>query len=96
MRLPSFTAEAALFKSSGTYRTTFAPIGTGSGVSPQQLIGGLRWYLCWRCLICFPLGGCAWQLCCRPLPASGLVAGPGPVGPGDPIEGGLLAGELMQ
>jgi hypothetical protein len=36
MRFPGFTAEAALARSRGTYRSRFAPIDAGSGVSASM------------------------------------------------------------
>jgi len=54
--LASFIAEAALFKSSGTYRTTFAPIGTESGVSQQRLIGACAGTYAGRASFAFPWG----------------------------------------
>jgi len=75
MRLPGFTADAALARSSGTYRSKFAPIAV-SGVAPQQLIGGagggLRWTnVCWS--VCSGTIG-IWPKCrtvCIPVPAPG-------------------------
>jgi hypothetical protein len=98
MKLPGLTAAAALYQSGESYRTGIGQTSAGgrAGVQPAAI---------WRphcagCWICEP----RWPflcICYYPCPQvvalpPGLVAGPVPVAPGDPVEGGLIEGGLME
>jgi len=43
MTLPGFTAETAIYRSAGTYRSATTPTAQTSGLTPQGLVD---WYSC--------------------------------------------------
>lgn len=96
MRIPGFSATAALAKSGRIYRSGLGQPGSSNnaGVQLAAIVRGGSPH-CKGCLVCwgpFPYIQC---ICLYPCPTvtwlgQDLVAGPGPVAPGEPIEDVLL------
>jgi len=85
MSLPNFTAEAALYKTCGHYRASFAPIGA-SNVTVCQLPDGSYQQTCLGCFLSPPDGTGSQDLNCLcydfngglvPTTLSGTVGGLG-------------------
>lgn len=85
MSLPGFTAEAALLKSDGSYRTEFgqASAAGNAGLRLAAIVGGIGGW-CRGCWVCEP----RWPYYCTCHYPCPIVRLP----PGDPIAEGIAAG----
>jgi hypothetical protein len=61
MRLPQFTAEASLGKSSKHYRLSSGTSTSSATIAPHMVFGGIHWVPTEQVLVCWSDGICIFQ-----------------------------------